>query len=296
MGGDFARVLLEVPIIPAFLGLSLCGYGFYDLILGKGNVWPNYFAGGLSLLATALVGKAFNLAKPKQEGFKHIDLSFSNLNIVLDAMGVIFQAGDDVADLLIPFLRSKSCPYTDSEIREQYIKCSLGEFSSEVFWVKMGVKENAGKVEQEYLAGHKLTQGLLDFLVLTKHRGLDISIISNDVSEWSAKLHERFSLKAWITHRCISGDVKKRKPEASIFEAFIEKSGYKPEDCIFIDDRLQNLDAAKRIGFITILYKSDSRAMDNSEHDVVETFSELSEVILHYCMKRKSKAGFSVSQ
>ena len=36
--------------------------------------------------------------------------------LVLDAMGVMYQPADDVADLLIPFVRAKGCERSDAEI------------------------------------------------------------------------------------------------------------------------------------------------------------------------------------
>ena len=36
--------------------------------------------------------------------------------LVLDAMGVMYHPADDVADLLIPFVRAKGCDRSDAEI------------------------------------------------------------------------------------------------------------------------------------------------------------------------------------
>ena len=39
-----------------------------------------------------------------------------NTILVLDAMGVTYQPADDVADLLIPFVRARGCDESDAEI------------------------------------------------------------------------------------------------------------------------------------------------------------------------------------
>ena len=46
--------------------------------------------------------------------------------IVLDAMGVIFRAADDVADLLIPFVREAGGNMNANEIESAYLDASLG--------------------------------------------------------------------------------------------------------------------------------------------------------------------------
>jgi len=57
-------------------------------------------------------------------GISNIDL------IVFDAMGVIFEEGDDANNLLIPFIEHE-CAYTDrSTIYHLYMEASLGHISS----------------------------------------------------------------------------------------------------------------------------------------------------------------------
>jgi hypothetical protein len=94
------------------------------------------------------------------------------MNIVLDAMGVLYRAGDAVTELLIPFLKYKGCLYSDSKIEKNYIECSLGKYSSGVFWEKMGLHDNVDALEDEYLDGHRLVDGLLGFLEELKEKAV----------------------------------------------------------------------------------------------------------------------------
>ena len=117
-----------------------------------------------------------------------------NINkiLVLDAMGVIYQSCDDVEELLVPFIREKGSNIDKKIIEDLYTRTSLGEFSSEEFWTKVGVDYN---LEDEYLDRHQLSVGLLDFLfVFKKQVKAPIYCLSNDVSEWSIKLRKKFQL------------------------------------------------------------------------------------------------------
>ena len=64
--------------------------------------------------------------------------------VVLDAMGVIYRARDDVVELLIPFARSHGCNLPEDEINRHYIRCSLGECSSAELWRALDVPGSDG--------------------------------------------------------------------------------------------------------------------------------------------------------
>lgn len=58
-------------------------------------------------------------------------------------------------------------------------------------------------------------------------------------------------------HLVVSADVGMVKPDAEIFELLIERTGLEPARALFIDDSADNIAAAKRIGFDTVLFKQD---------------------------------------
>ena len=66
--------------------------------------------------------------------------------LVLDAMGVIYRARDDVAELLIPYLREIDCQLTDREIEHLYRETSLGRLTSSEFWRQCGVDGDDAEV------------------------------------------------------------------------------------------------------------------------------------------------------
>ena len=56
--------------------------------------------------------------------------------IVLDAMGVIFRAADDVAELLIPFIAETGGNVSTGIVESTYMDASLGLISVDEFWRK----------------------------------------------------------------------------------------------------------------------------------------------------------------
>jgi putative hydrolase of the HAD superfamily len=60
--------------------------------------------------------------------------------------------------------------------------------------------------------------------------------------------------KAYFSHR-----IGRRKPNADSYEFVINDAGILPEETLFIDDTLMNIEAARKLGFHTHLLKPEER-------------------------------------
>src|SRR5262245_19492233 len=105
-------------------------------------------------------------------------------------MGVLYESGDDVAELLVPFVgRYGRFGLSAGAFDLEYVEASLGRLDTDAFWRCMGVDS---ALEDTYLAAHRLIDGTLDALPKLKQRYGRLACLSNDVSRWSAKLRQRF--------------------------------------------------------------------------------------------------------
>ena len=55
----------------------------------------------------------------------------------------------------------------------------------------------------------------------------------------------------------VSSDYKMLKPDEVIYHTFLEKHGLKAEECLFIDDREENVSGAKAVGFNGCVFDGD---------------------------------------
>jgi putative hydrolase of the HAD superfamily len=191
--------------------------------------------------------------------------------LVLDAMGVIYRVGDDVPELLVPFIRQQGGCENAEEIENIYRAASLGEFSAAEFWRRVGVSP-AG--EDEYLARFELTPGIVEFLQRAAAHFRAIVCLSNDVSEWSLKLRRRFRLEGHFAAWYISGDLHLRKPDPQIYRNVVTDLKTPADRLVFVDDRLRNLDAAADLGFVTVYYQADSGEI-TQRHRTIRDLAEL---------------------
>lgn len=170
--------------------------------------------------------------------------------LVLDAYGVIYRPGDDVQGQLIPFIAEKGGSRDVEQIRAKYREASLGQITAAAFWASAGIE---AALEDEYLSRIRLIEGVPDFLRAAQSAFAGIAFLSNDVSEWSRKLRERHGLAAAISTWIISGDVGLRKPTPEIYRVLLRRLGVPASQVVFVDDRVENLDAARALGIHTVL-------------------------------------------
>lgn len=195
--------------------------------------------------------------------------------LVLDAMGVIYRSCDDVAELLIPYVKEMSVTATDDSIRNAYIQCSLGEMPASKFWSDLNVNK---KFEDEYLLKHQLTDGLIEWLIAFASK-MPIVCLSNDVSSWSKKLRSRFGLEEYIKDWYISGDLGCRKPDERIYKAVEENQG-KVNQYVFLDDNPKNVRKAIELGWDAFLFVQNSGVPTDADGlKVIKSFKEIEKTI-----------------
>ncbi len=198
--------------------------------------------------------------------------------LALDAMGVIFAEADDGQNLLYPFIVEKGGCSDVQEIIRLYHAASIGWISASEFWQFAGVDP---ALEDEYLLKHRLSEGLEEFLDESRSHGIELWCLSNDVSEWSRKLRERFRLDRYFRGFIISGDTGTRKPDPAIYRYLLDKAGYEASDTVFVDDRLRNIDAAYALGIAGILFNPSTQDSQVHSHVIVRSFAELSNALFH---------------
>jgi len=80
------------------------------------------------------------------------------------------------------------------------------------------------------------------------------------LTNWSAEtfpmLMDRFDFVQLFDDIVVSGDEGLVKPDKSIYELLLKRYNLLAQECIFIDDNIDNVKAAEQLGFSAILYKN----------------------------------------
>lgn len=94
-----------------------------------------------------------------------------------------------------------------------------------------------------------------EYVKKLRHR-YKLIILSNLGKDWAKLREEQFHISDWFDEIVWSCDIGISKPDKKIFSYVIDKFHLNPEECVFIDDKLSNIDAAKESGMNGIIYQT----------------------------------------
>lgn len=195
--------------------------------------------------------------------------------IIFDAMGVIFTVGDDTNDLLVPFVWKKNPDISREEINRIYKDASLGKITSQEFWKAVNIESSDKEYLDECLT---IDESFIKTAQKLKEK-YSLAVLSNDLSEWSAYLREKYCIDDAVEFSVISGDVGYRKPSREIYDIALQKAGVKPKNCIFIDDRDKNLLPAMELGMNVIKFSREESSTSLDGVQVISRFEDLENAI-----------------
>ncbi|MEW6103297.1 MAG: HAD-IA family hydrolase [bacterium] len=201
--------------------------------------------------------------------------------IVFDAMGVIFEVGDDTNDLLVPFVQQRH-KVSKERINELYIEASLGRITSERFWNEVGLGTYYPAIQTEYLDTCLTLDREFPIVVERLAARYFLGLLSNDVGEWSVYLMKKHSLE-FFDVVVVSGFVGYRKPDLKIYEIFLQEAKATAGSCVFVDDRHKNLRTAKTLGFKTIHFERTPELNTFTPDARIRSFVELEEKTRRIC-------------
>lgn len=138
---------------------------------------------------------------------------------------------------------------SDEELLAGFIrKAPLYEKQIRLFWDHVGLTIRQYDYTREWIRG-------------LKRSGYQIYILSNYASRTYEQTREELSFLEDVDGAVFSFQVKKVKPEPEIYQILLEKYHLNPTECVFIDDRRDNIEAAEAQGICGIPFVSYDQAV-----------------------------------
>jgi len=187
-------------------------------------------------------------------------------NIIFDLGGVLIDAsGDEYFKKLYP----------DTSVREKvrdvihhapiWDKFDLGIYQTYkdplptvVALAKEYEEEITRFFSEELLDAYTPIQKGVDLLYDLKKEGYPLYLISNYAKDGYEHISSKYPFFQEFEGVLVSYRVKMRKPDIRIYRLLIEKFDFMAEECLVIDDNIDNILAAKSLGFATLLYKEET--------------------------------------
>jgi FMN phosphatase YigB (HAD superfamily) len=213
---------------------------------------------------------------------------------------VIFDVGGVLADdmhmpMLMKLAQKRDKPQQVERFRragsDAWRKIAVdSDYTEDQFWAEIIKEAGLTETVEELKAMLRCERmrpfwGPLALAERLKKRGYLVGMLSNHCREWFTELWLRFRLGdifdgdlcvVSFQIGCTKPDWPHFRPYSAIYERLHRVAGVKKSNCVFVDDKKANVDAASAFGM-------DSKVFDARKDDVVE--------LVHYLVARGIDAG-----
>lgn len=108
----------------------------------------------------------------------------------------------------------------------------------------------------------KPIHGAREFCEYVKAQDYGTYVLSN-ASDLFYKYFTNFMPLDFFDGIVVSSDIRMLKPDREIYEYLLERYQLKPEECLFIDDRTDNVEAARAVGMQALVFRNDFEEIKN---------------------------------
>ena len=110
-------------------------------------------------------------------------------------------------------------------------------------------------------------EGIEPLLAELKAQRVEMHALSN-YPHWYQLIDERLGLSRYVDLTFFSCDTGVRKPAPEAYLGACRKLGRAPGECLFVDDRASNCEAARAAGLVALEFRGDTTALRASLRDL----------------------------
>jgi len=142
-------------------------------------------------------------------------------------------------------------------------RVQLGEITPEEHWEnvrgQLGLSESDMlAVRQAFFAGDRLDMDLVDDIRKLKHEYCT-AVLSNYMAVLRDRIIDEWDIGDAFNYLVISSEIGLMKPHPEIYQFALETIGFEPEETVFIDDSIENVEGAQAVDIHGILFTSPAQ-------------------------------------
>jgi putative hydrolase of the HAD superfamily len=158
------------------------------------------------------------------------------------------QTGNDFQKVY----RSQRAPYDSGQLSgQQYWRNVLQSFG-----LALNDFDIAYLVQEDIKSWTQLNQAMVQFIAASRSKFHKLAMISNMTSDTLAFMRSHYPWLALFDELCFSCELGTNKPDPAIYEICLSKLGLLPNECLFVDDSLENVEGALKLGIHAIQFKT----------------------------------------
>ncbi len=142
-------------------------------------------------------------------------------------------------------------------------RATVGEISAREHWKFVCSSlnyppERYQELFAEFYAGDALDLELVNYIRSLRPR-YKTAMLSNAHDDLRAYLIEHWGIEDAFDEIFVSAELGLRKPDARIYQAALKSLQVKPEEALFVDDVLENVEAARSLGMQAVQFHSSQQ-------------------------------------
>jgi putative hydrolase of the HAD superfamily len=158
-------------------------------------------------------------------------------------------------------------------------EATIGRASTDDIWRAIGDRLELSEtllaeLQTDFWAGDRLDQELVE-ITRSLRQNLKTALLSNAWPDLRAYLTEELAIADAFDLLVISAEEGTAKPDKQIYQVLLERLGTQPQECVFIDDREDNVLAAADLGMHSILFLDREQVLGELGGLLPEHLSEL---------------------
>ncbi len=184
-------------------------------------------------------------------------------NIIFDMGNVLLDYNPDAAMQMLG-ITEKAKPVIMKELfsGNEWVQLDLGNIS-----VDEAFESIKQRVPEEYHTDLRKcidcwdvcmvpVEGAKDFCEFVESKGFGVYVLSNAHKSFYSYFPRYFNLD-FFDGVVVSADVHTVKPDIKIYKHLLEKHNLKPEECLFVDDRADNVEGAIKAGMKAFQFENN---------------------------------------
>ncbi len=142
----------------------------------------------------------------------------------------------------------------------------LGTISDAAHWRRLGIRlglddETLARFRHDFFATDCLDRDLVAYLGRLRPN-YHLGLLSNAAENLRQMLAQTWGILDCFDSVTISGEEGIMKPDARIFRLALARTGVRPEQALFVDDTLPNIEAARQVGMQVLHFADPAAALE----------------------------------
>lgn len=149
-------------------------------------------------------------------------------------------------------------------------QATVGTVSAAHVWEEMAARLSLSEADmqalrRDFFAGERLNHEFIAFLQELRP-AYRMAALSNAWSGTRAAMRTHYGLDRLVDLMIFSDEEGMAKPDARIYHLAADRLGVPPDEAIFVDDVLRNVEAARSIGMRAVHFRDTAPAIAEIEH------------------------------